>query len=121
MWGTGHFAGLSKWTRIDALKGTHIKTEYVDDGTKSGGVSLGWSGDQGKLHHEFTTTMGNRVARFEEFLSYAVTDNCTLAVASQGQLMNMMNGLKLQIAKHYHDGGANIGYQHSYVNSPSGW
>lgn len=32
-----------------------------------------------------------------------------------------MNGLKVQLAKHYYDGGANLGFKHSFMNAPSGW
>jgi len=65
----------------------------VDDGKASGGVALGWRGTHGDLHHKFTATVGNRVSRFEEFVSYKWCDKATFAIASQGQLMNMLNGL----------------------------
>ena len=80
---------------------------------------MGWAGSHGDFNHEFTTTMGNRVSRFEEFVSYKHNDT-TFAVASQGQLMNMMNGLRVQLGMLHSTGGANLGFQHNFKNAAGG-
>ena len=77
-------SGILSTTGVDALKDVKVRMEVVDDGSKSGGVALGWQGTHGDLSHEFTATIGNRVTRFEEFVSYAANSNNTLAVAAQG-------------------------------------
>jgi len=66
------------------LNGFRFRSEVLDDGTKNGGVSLGWTGSHGKFDHSFTSTIGNRISRFEEFASYAHNDDLKFAVASQG-------------------------------------
>lgn len=62
------WTGLSRYTGVDALKDVHPRMEVLDDGTKSGGVAMGWAATHGKLSYDFTTTLGNRVARFEKFV-----------------------------------------------------
>jgi len=75
---------------VPVLKDLTVRTEYVDDGTKAGGLALGFTGSHGPLSHEFVTTVGNRVSKFEKFVTYKHNDNVTFAVASQGTLMNIM-------------------------------
>lgn len=83
VWMAGNWDLFSK-TGVDFLKDVKFNSQLVDDGTKAGGVQIGWAGSNGPFNHEFTTTIGNRVSRFEEFVSYKHSDNFRLAVASQG-------------------------------------
>jgi len=83
VWIKGNSNVLSK-LGVDFLNNFRLRTEVVDDGSKSGGASFGWTGTHGDLSHEFTCTLGNRVSRFEEFATYAYSPNMTYAVAAQG-------------------------------------
>lgn len=67
VWMAGNWDILSK-TGLDFLKDVRFASTLVDDGSRSGGVQLGWVGSNGPVNHEFTATVGNRVSRFEEFV-----------------------------------------------------
>ena len=66
------------------MKDIRVDSHVVDDGTKSGGLGMGYQATNGNLHHRFNFTLGNRVSRFNWFNTYKVNDNLTLATASQG-------------------------------------
>lgn len=77
LWFRWDWTGLSRYTGVDALKDVTARMQVVDDGSKEGGVALGWTGTHGDFHHEFTATVGDRESRFEEFVSYAQNDKTT--------------------------------------------